>query len=85
MHLRHAAVAHIRTRFSHFPLSESLKGNLSRLTGRSKRKRATHLAVFSPLIRNETDDNKGNNRDARKDTETDREHFELPSRYFFLL
>ena len=38
MHLRHTAVAHISTSFSQFPLSERLKGYVSRLKGRSKRK-----------------------------------------------
>jgi len=83
MHLRHTAVAHISTSFSHFPLAERLKGYLSGLKGRSKAK-ATHPAIFSSFICNETDNNKRNNRDPGKDTETDREHFELPAGDLFL-
>lgn len=67
MHLRHTAVAHIRTSFSHFPLSERLKGFLSHSKGRSESK-ATHPAILSSLICNETDNNKRNNRYTSEDT-----------------
>jgi len=43
------------------------------------------LSIFSSLICNETNNNKGNDGDTSEDTQTDREHFELPPRYFFFL